>query len=282
MSLSNVQPVKQMVRRVLPHFLKVSVQQLRKFSSDKQIKPVQKISMVSSSVSVQARAVQPLQEVKVFNADKFRVNWDTFSESQLKKTIVGVDMPTDTVSQKSHVKPKVVPINSLSDIPKELLGTPVETLLRSNNFGETFKAFEQPVAAIKTCVDYRIDLKLPDHFAFVFRSPGVHFQDGFKLATVAGLKNLKGIIVIGHTDCAMRDLGKKEEAIKKALNYSGYHLKEPFSTKVSRYGIGEEVASTVRTSNSIRNELSKVPVYSLIYDSATGKLAYIAEPKVQG
>ena len=80
----------------------------------------------------------------------------------------------------------------------------LEVLLSSHNAGKPFAPFVLPQLAIVTCMEFRINLRLPDRFAFVLRTGGANVRPiESYLAFSVARTGIHAIAIIGHTDCAM-------------------------------------------------------------------------------
>lgn len=81
----------------------------------------------------------------------------------------------------------------------------INVLLDSHNKQADIAPFEVPQLAIVTCMDYRINLRLPGNFAFVLRTGGANtLPIEPYLAFSVARTGIHGVAIIGHTDCAMQ------------------------------------------------------------------------------
>ena len=100
--------------------------------------------------------------------------------------------------------------------------TPVADLLRLHNLDCPRRIYTRPALLIATCMDYRIQLHLPDKFAFVLRLAGANlYQREFDLACALALAGLRHVCLIGHTQCAMVDLTAKRPTFVAGLARAG-------------------------------------------------------------
>ncbi|WP_189003314.1 carbonic anhydrase [Deinococcus roseus] len=81
----------------------------------------------------------------------------------------------------------------------------INILLSSHNEKSDGPGFEGPQLAIVTCMDYRINLRLPKNFAFVLRTGGANtLPIEPYLAFSVARTGIHAVAIIGHTDCAMQ------------------------------------------------------------------------------
>jgi carbonic anhydrase len=113
---------------------------------------------------------------------------------------------------------KVVPIKKPEDIPSAYRGTPIELLLRYQNFDEPHAKFQQAQMLIGMCIDYRKHLNIPENFAYMVRTGGANLtRNEFKVSFAVAVGGVKTVALIGHTNCGMVDLASKKDAFVQGL-----------------------------------------------------------------
>jgi carbonic anhydrase len=177
--------------------------------------------------------------------------------------------------------PPVIQIESAAAIPDSLRGTPIDTLLRVHNFGETFPGRSVAEMLIVTCMDFRIDLSMPKNHAFIIRTAGakvdpVRFNLDFAMAVVG----LNTVAIIGHTDCAMtRTHAARDQFIGVLPGQTGCTPDEAranFEHGHSTFGIHDcEIRAAVRQVNRVRRDFPTALVVPLLYDVTTHRLGVI-------
>ncbi|MBX9770210.1 MAG: hypothetical protein K2X29_02505, partial [Candidatus Obscuribacterales bacterium] len=127
-----------------------------------------------------------------------------------------------SICDDERYKERLQPISSLQDIPSEWCNTPIEKLIRSENFGEKIQESTQPELLIATCIEFRYALPIPRMFAYVIRrASGRLVGSEFSIAYIlsAGVRHFA---LIGHNDCGMTKVLKKQDALISALTDQGW------------------------------------------------------------
>ncbi len=108
--------------------------------------------------------------------------------------------------------PKIKALNSLAELPQELMNTPFEDLVRYQNLDAPFEDVEQPRLLVAMCMDNRKRLNMPERFAYITRTGGGNIRNlEFCLSYAIALGGVTHIALIGHTDCGMVGLASKRE-----------------------------------------------------------------------
>ena len=190
------------------------------------------------------------------------------------------------------VKPKrskkdmssLITISSEKDIPEWLRGTPVGMLLATHNVGARFRLAQHqlPPLLIGTCMDYRISLKIPPKFAYIIRTAGANMSDQeFPIAFALSTQKVKGIAIIGHTECGMAELNDKKDpfvsGLEAALKWTPEKAGELFDSNVDQFNIGTVVPFTLQETVRLRSKFPGVIIAPLLYDVSNGKLYVIRE-----
>lgn len=168
-------------------------------------------------------------------------------------------------------------VNSLSDIPKALRGTPVGELLRYHNLGEPFRNYDRARLLVCMCMDNRKQLRLPDNFAYILRTGGGNIRHGeFKMSYAIGVGGVRCAVMIAHDNCGMANLfSKKETFVKGMMKNAGWPRKKAqdyFATYAPLFEIGDEIDFTVAEARRLNFKYPKVRVVPMYYCLADGKL----------
>lgn len=141
------------------------------------------------------------------------------------------------------------------------LPKPIQTLLQSHNHGVSFPPFAQPALAVVTCMDFRIQLRMPENFAFVLRTGGANPEpvEAYLAFSVARM-GIQVAALIGHTDCAMQypdpyalnQLPTEDEYIRR------------YRAQIAALAIGEVVPFTRQKAQILAGRLG-IPVIPLLY-----------------
>ena len=133
-----------------------------------------------------------------------------------------------------------------ADIPKEWQGTPVEKLIRSENFEQEIKPLGKPELLIVSCIEYRYALPIPSNYAYVIRrASGRLIGSEFTLAYVLS-RGVEHVVLIGHNDCGMAKVPAAKDAMITALVKEGWdkeRANEYISFQAARYSIEDEITS---------------------------------------
>jgi len=176
---------------------------------------------------------------------------------------------------------RLIPVRSRADILRPYRATPVETLLVSHALAREVAPPAAAQMVVVTCVDPRIDLLLPEGFAFVVRTGGatvgpVLFNVAFAL-TVPGVEV---VAVIGHSDCRMVGVhDRREEFLAGLAGISSLDAsagERLFEAGAASFGSRDAVDHVLAQSATIRRSLDRVLVAPLFLEVETGDLFQIA------
>jgi carbonic anhydrase len=163
---------------------------------------------------------------------------------------------------------------------KNIENTPFEKLLRYHN--EKVKENKQHKAEliIGTCMDNRINLNLPEKFAYIIRTGGNVFKDSyFHIAYAIAIADIKHVAIIGHNDCGMVDLiNKKEMFINGLSKNSGlsYETTEVFFNKeYKKAEIKNERENVLDECKKIKELFPGIYIAPFIYSSQNDKLTLL-------
>ncbi len=176
----------------------------------------------------------------------------------------------------------IKPIKSMRDIPSQLLNTPYEQLIRFHNFKQNDQIFDKPNLIIATCMDYRINLKIPDRFAFVIRTAGANVQRlEFKISFASSMAEISYVVIIGHTDCGMVNLSSKEEKVVEGLvkniGWTKEYAIEHFNSCKPLFGIEHEADFSFEQCKILGKKYPKLNFLPLVYKVEDNLLYLIQE-----
>lgn len=171
-------------------------------------------------------------------------------------------------------------IDKPEKIPSEYLNTPLQHLIEYHNFGYKFQEYEKPQLLIGTCMDYRINLRIPDRFAFVIRNGGASLKhNDFQIAFALSVGGCRAIAVIGHTDCGMVNLPSKHDlfvdGMTNRLNYKQCEADEFFNTKSVDNEIYDEIDFTKKQAKQLSEKYPNIPVIAMFYEVKDNLLYHI-------
>ena len=67
---------------------------------------------------------------------------------------------------------RLIDFSNTKDIPLVYRNTPIGRLLEYHNLNKPFEKHNHPEMIIGTCIDYRINLRIPDNFSYLIRAGG--------------------------------------------------------------------------------------------------------------
>lgn len=175
---------------------------------------------------------------------------------------------------------KLIEINEVSDILPEYKNTPVGLLLEYHNLNKIFTRYEQAKLLIGMCADNRVNLWLPDNFAYIFRTGGANlFYQEFQLSYTIGVGEIEHIALIANSDCRMQNLAQaKDKFIEGLTKHAGWEREKAkihFEGLAPFFEIGDSVDFIMSEATRIKKRYPKVQVAPLYFDIASKTLSQI-------
>ncbi len=110
----------------------------------------------------------------------------------------------------------IAPIDD--DVVAQYAGTSIEALLRSHCRNETIAEPRSAGLLIITCMDARVNFRIPMRLAFEIRTAGANPEPVMPtIAFVTATSDLDSIVVVGHTNCAMCGVDAKRAEMLRVL-----------------------------------------------------------------
>jgi carbonic anhydrase len=165
---------------------------------------------------------------------------------------------------------KLITIRSKEEIPSAYRDTPIGRLLEYHNLNVTFNEHHTADLIIGTCIDYRVNLHIPDNFAYIIRAGGGNLAyNEFKISFIVSMKGIKHLAVIGHTDCGMVNLeSRKEQFIDGLVENAGWEkgkARDHFHNLAPESEIGNEMNFTVNETSRMRQLYPELTVVPMLY-----------------
>lgn len=181
----------------------------------------------------------------------------------------------------THQKLVTKSIINAEDIPQEYLGTPIEELINYQNLNADFQKHETPSLVVVMCMDNRKQLKIPNKFSFIIRTPGARVTGfDFALSFPIAMANIHYVALIAHTECGMVHLtSKKEQIIDGLINNAGWdaeHALSHFNSNAPIYEIENETRFVYEESLRLKTKYPKVNFVPMLYKVKDHRL-YIIE-----
>ena len=111
--------------------------------------------------------------------------------------------------------------------------------------GEQFRHHPSPTLLMGTCMDFRIEFRIPRDFAYVIRVGGANLRGLEFHVSLAVASGVQAICLIGHDQCAMSRVLDREQAFVKGLvehaGWGDHEAQIHFETYSSRFAIGNEI-----------------------------------------
>lgn len=176
----------------------------------------------------------------------------------------------------------IIKISTIADIPKEFAGTPVEQLIRYQNFAEPFEKYESAQLLVAMCMDNRKQLRIPENFAYIIRTGGANLRySEFKVSYAVAIGKVDYIVLIAHDQCGMVNLPSKMQLFTEGLsrldNWDEEKAREHFYNYAPMHDIGDELEFVVNESRRISQRYAGVMVIPLYYTLEDNKLSLIRE-----
>jgi len=178
-------------------------------------------------------------------------------------------------------------IASLADIPEELRQTPMEALLKAQNFYELSDEFEQSAnLIIGMCMDYRKQLHLPKNCAYVIRSPGANMKDHEFSVALALSSGIRYMALLVHNKCIMSNPNKVRSEFLRVLiqdhHWNEDQAEQVFDLCVSYGQIGEPISFALDESKRLRGLFANLTVVPLLYDVDSDRIFLVRQESGQG
>ncbi len=165
---------------------------------------------------------------------------------------------------------RLVPVNSVSDIPKIYRKSPIGLLLAYHNLNHPFKIYTQAQLLIGMCMDSRKHLHIPDNFAFILRAGGANLRySEFKVSYAISVGGVREIALIGHNHCGMVDLEeRKSQFVQGLVRHAGWKKKEAeehFHNFAMMFEVGNAADFILSEAKRLHSRYPKIPVCPMFY-----------------
>lgn len=177
---------------------------------------------------------------------------------------------------------RLLPVNSISDIPKPYRKSPIGLLLQYHNLNHPFKTYDRAQLLIGMCMDNRKHLHIPDNFAFIIRAGGANLRySEFKVSYAISVGGVREIALIGHNHCGMVNLeARKALFIKGLVKNAGWKRKaaeEHFHNFAMMFEIGNEMDFILSEAKRLRSRYPKIPVCPMLYKVEENRIYLLHE-----
>ena len=161
-------------------------------------------------------------------------------------------------------------INSEKEIPSKYQNSPISKLLEYHNLQKPLNSCKNPELIIGTCIDNRIQLRIPRKFAFVVRAGGANMKyNEFKISYAIALGNIQHMALIGHNQCGMSNLiQRKDQFIQGLVKNAGWSVQQAekqFNTESPESEIGNEVDFILQETKRLQTLYPKIMIAPMMY-----------------
>jgi len=175
---------------------------------------------------------------------------------------------------------KIKKILCEEDINIKFINTPIETLIKYQNFKKEFIKYDNAQILVGMCMDNRKQLRLPENFAYILRTGGANIRNSeFKLSYCIAVGNIKYIALIAHNECGMVNLiSKKEQFVNGLVENAGWdknNALEHFLKYAPIFEIENEaqfVLSESRRLSIMYPNINIIPLYYTIEDNKLNEI----------
>ena len=177
---------------------------------------------------------------------------------------------------------RLLPVNSVNDIPKEYQDTPIGLLLEYHNLDRKFETYQNAQLLVGMCMDNRKHLHMPDNFSFIIRTGGANLRySEFKVSYAISVGGIRHIALIGHNHCGMVNLiGRKQQFIDGLVEASGWdraQAEDHFLHFAPMFEIGSETDFILSEVKRLRLRYPKIKIAPMIYLVEDNKLYLLKE-----
>lgn len=164
-------------------------------------------------------------------------------------------------------------LDDYKDLPKEWIGSPIETLIAAENFGKPAEPAESPQLLIATCIEFRYALPIPRMYAYVIRRASGRLNGSeFSIAYVLS-RGVKHLALIGHNDCGMTKVAENAPAMVRTLIEQGWNKErahEYITYQAARHSISNELTALeaeYRRLKRLFRKLTIAPLFVCLADT---------------
>jgi carbonic anhydrase len=177
---------------------------------------------------------------------------------------------------------RLLPIDSVNDIPQEYRNNPIGLLLEYHNLNRPFEKYQTAQLLIGMCMDNRKHMQIPDNFSYILRTGGGNLRySEFKVSYAIGVGRVNHIALIGHSHCGMVNLvARKTQFINGLIETAGWskeQAEEQFMNFAPMFEIGNEIDFTLSEAVRLRRRYPKVQIAPMHYKVEDNRLYLINE-----
>ena len=165
---------------------------------------------------------------------------------------------------------RLIQVKIKEDIPTRYINTPIGLLFEYHNLNRPFESYNQAEILIGTCMDFRVNLQIPDRFAFTIRTGGANMRNSeFHVSFAFGVGNIKYMALIGHSDCGMVDLFSNKESFIKGIGknagWENIYANDYYMEMAPRFETGNEVEFILTQTKRLREQFHKIEIVPMMF-----------------
>lgn len=176
---------------------------------------------------------------------------------------------------------RLIEISRKTDIVEKYKDTPIGLLLEYHNLNRPFERYSAAPLLVGMCIDNRKRLCIPENFTFIIRSAGANLRNNeFQVSFTVAMKGVKYLAIIGHNECAMRDLYSHKDQMVDGLVEAGWDIekaRQHFEEFAPKLQIGDEITFVLTEVKRIREIYPRLCVAPLFYNVHDNRLYLIKE-----
>lgn len=181
-------------------------------------------------------------------------------------------------------KARHIPVRSDADVLPAYRGTPIEALLINHNVRPVIKDGQGPSLVVATCMDHRVNLKMPVSFAMLIRTAGANVEPlVFNVLAAMAVRDIRTVAVIGHSDCAMLDVERHRDKFIATATSLGTmteaEAEKLFNRGASHFGFADFHEQVLSQCDYLHKVMPEALIAPLAFDVATGELSQITAPE---
>lgn len=165
---------------------------------------------------------------------------------------------------------RLASVDGPEDVPEAWRGTPVERLLACHELNAPLDPPDRPELLVATCMDHRVDLRMPRDFAYVVRTGGANLTGrDFEVSFAVGVGGVRAVAIVGHSDCGMAGVTARREPFVEGLvegaGWTPSEAGEHFAERASLHEIDDPIDFTLEQAERVRRRYPGLLVAALHY-----------------
>ncbi len=179
---------------------------------------------------------------------------------------------------------RLIQVKQADDIPTEMQNTPPGLLLEYHNLKRPFDKYTDASLLVGTCMDNRVQLRLPPNFAYIIRTAGARMEfTGFDISFAVAMGGIRYMTLIGHTQCGMAHVRDVQVPfVRRLVENGGWETDEAakhFAQEASRHETADEIAFTLAETRRLQTKYPKLTIAPMLY-KVEDRMLYLIDESV--